>query len=159
MSKVNTKTKKDQSNVDLLKQNISSKLNFESGIVRTNNVYGVLLSNNEFVVAKEVISNGNYSAVCLLEDFFTEKLIKHKAIVHRENDKNIPWHSEDVFCTDDGLKAIAFPIREILDKHISYGITTKKNILATFQAANAYLREEPTFVYDTFKEMESSKHI
>lgn len=158
------KTKKfivnvNESVVDVLKQNISKNLNFGDQLVETNKLYGIFLSNNEFVICKEdsSIINSNASEISLF-NFFTNEIIT-KILAYDYDELPFPFGNKKIFDIDEGVEAIGFPISFFLKNHCKNGVTTKKNLIVVFHIVNQYLKENQTFINDLFKEIEFSKHI
>lgn len=158
------KTKKfianvNKSIIDVLNQNISKDLNFDDELVEINNLYGIFLSNNGFIICMENSNmiNSNVSEFTL-SNFFTNDIIT-KILAYDYDEIPFPFGKRKIFDIAEGVEAVGFPISFFLKDHCKNGITTKKNLLVVFDVVNQYLKEQATFIDSLFKEVEATKQI
>ena len=148
---INNFTNTNTSMINVLNQNIKSKLSSLDELVRVDNLYGLFLNNNTFIIAQENSKKLKYCTTYTLENFFTETLIAYE-VVEDKTKFNVPWKNSGIFIANVDLHAIAFPIEKFLNRHIEKGVTTKRNITALFDATNEYIKEHPNFVDSLFVE-------
>ena len=144
---------KHQTNVDVLKQNISGKMNSQDELVKTHNLYGVfsddILGNNTFIICEETLFVSKQCSTIRLSNFF-DKAIVSEVIINDKKDVILPWNSKKSFVIGGYKKAIAFPIEDLLTRNCLNGITTKKNLTVAQDVINEYLKENPDFVEQLF---------
>ena len=147
----NNTTNSNPTIINVLNQNIKDKIKARDELVRTHNLYGIFLSNNTFVIAKEISDQKEYCTVYTLENFFTERIVTY-TVVDNAAKLHLPWEGNKKFIPNLDLEAIAFPIVTFLNNHIEHDVTTKRNITVLVNAVNEYIRENPTFIDSVFKE-------
>lgn len=147
---MNNIAKTNASTINVLNQNIKCKLSSLDELVRVDNLYGIFLNDNRFVVAKEISKKLEYCTTYTLENFFTERLIAYEVVENKSG--HVSWKNNEIFVANLDLKAIAFPIGTFLAKHIEKGVTTKRNISILLDTMNEYIKEHPAFVDSLFVE-------
>ena len=143
-------TKANASKINVFNQNIKGKLNYLDELVRVDNLYGIFLNNNTFVIAKEISKKLEYCTTYTLENFFTERLIAYGVV--EDKSEHASWKNNRIFVANIDLQAIAFPVETFLSEHIENGVTTKRNITTLFDTTNEYIKDHPNFVDSLFIE-------
>lgn len=154
MSKLlNDIVKTHQTNVNVLKQNISGKMNSQDELVKTYNLYGVfsgdILGNNTFTICAETLCVFKHCSTIRLSNFFDNAIIT-EVIINDKKDIILPWNNEKTFVIGGYKRAIAFPIEDLLTKNCLNGITTKRNLTVAQDVINEYLKEHTNFVQELF---------
>lgn len=137
--------------IDGLKEDIKSKINFQDELINTNNLYGLFINDNTFMIAKGNTTKHQYCTSYIIENFITSRLISYGVIEHSKGTK-APWENEFMNIKNSDLTAFVIPVKELLNKHIKNGVTTKKNIVALFDTVNEYIKENPNFIDSLFTE-------
>ena len=132
-----------------LKQIVKEKMNIKKDLVAVDNLYGLFLSNNTFIIAKQITIGDEYYTTYKLENFFTKGFIDYAIVDHIE-ESYLPWEDMGLFSVAKGLQAVAFPVETFLVKYIEKGVTTKRNMTVLFNVINQYIKENPMFINEMF---------
>lgn len=149
---VNYMQKTNEKNIQILnklKEHSLAKLNNDNEIIDLNSLYGMFIAGkNKFIFCKEDKFDGD-DTFCLIE-FFTKECVAINAVIFdniiypwRKSGRSFSGHFNDLI--------FYISLQELLGENYKNKDFTKKDLSYLYCIINEYLKENPNFINELFK--------